>query len=63
MVFESHSPPLRDRHGAAVALLGPDDDADKIQHMPNVLVKMDQADIDRIEARGIAEEEGREAAE
>jgi hypothetical protein len=31
--------------------------------MPNVLVKMDQAEIDRIEARGIAEEEGQQAAE
>ena len=49
--------------GDAVALLGPDDDADKIQHMPNILVKMDQAEIDRIEARAIAEEEGRETAE
>ena len=56
VVFESHSPPLRDRGGDAVALLGPDDDAAKIQHMPNILVKMDQAEIDRIEARAIAEE-------
>ena len=46
-----------------MALLGPDDDADKIQHMPNILVKMDQAEIDHIEARAIAEEEGRETAE
>jgi quercetin dioxygenase-like cupin family protein len=63
VVFESHSPPLRDRHGTAVALLGPDDDAAKIQHMPNILVEMDQAEIDRIEARAIAEEEGQQAAE
>jgi mannose-6-phosphate isomerase-like protein (cupin superfamily) len=63
VVFESHSPPLRDRGGDAVALLGPDDDAAKIQHMSNLLVKMDQAEIDRIEARGIAEEEGQQAAE
>src|ERR1700675_5076484 len=63
VVFESHSPPLRDRGGDAVALLGPDDDAAKIQHMSNMLVKMDQAEIDRIEARGIAEEEGQQAAE
>jgi quercetin dioxygenase-like cupin family protein len=63
VVFESHSPPLRDRGGDAVALLGPDDDAAKIQQMSNILVKMDQAEIDRIEARGIAEEEGQQAAE
>src|ERR1700730_15682866 len=63
VVFESHSPPLRDRGGEAAALLGPDDDAAKIQQTPNILVKMDQAEIDRIEARAIAEEEGKQAAE
>jgi mannose-6-phosphate isomerase-like protein (cupin superfamily) len=63
VVFESHAPPLRDRGREAVALLGPDDDPAKIQFMSNILVKMDQAEIDRIEARGIAEEEAREAAE
>src|ERR1700756_3006069 len=63
VVFESHAPPLRDRGGDAAALLGPDDDAAKIQQTPNILVKMDQAEIDRIEARAIAEEEGQQAAE
>jgi mannose-6-phosphate isomerase-like protein (cupin superfamily) len=63
VVFESHSPPLRDRGGDAVGLLGPDDEAAKIQHMSNILVKLDQAEIDGIEARAIAEEEGQQAAE
>jgi mannose-6-phosphate isomerase-like protein (cupin superfamily) len=63
VIFESHAPPLRDRGGDAAALLGPDDDAAKIQQTPNILVKMDQAEIDRIEARAIAEEEGQQAAE
>jgi len=31
--------------------------------MQNILVKLDQAEIDAIEARAIAEEEGRQAAE
>ena len=43
------------------AVAAPDDDAAKIQHTPNILVKMDQAEIDRIEARAIAEEEGRQS--
>jgi mannose-6-phosphate isomerase-like protein (cupin superfamily) len=63
VIFESHAPPLRDRGGDAFALLGPDDDATKIQQTPNILVKLDQAEIDRIEARAIAEEEDRQAAE
>jgi quercetin dioxygenase-like cupin family protein len=63
VVLESHSPPLRDRGGDAFALLGPDDDPARIQQMSNILVKMDQAEIDAIEERGIAEEEGRQAAE
>jgi hypothetical protein len=66
IVFESHCPPLTGTihgRGDAVALLGPDDDPAKIQHMANILVKMDQAEIDAIEARGIAEEEGQQAAE
>jgi hypothetical protein len=63
VVFESHSPPLRDRGGDAYPLLGPDDDAGKIQHMQNILVKVDQAEIDAIEARAIAEEESQQAAE
>jgi hypothetical protein len=48
--------------GDAVALLGPDDDPSKIQHMANIMVKMDQAEIDAIEARAIAEEEGQQQA-
>lgn len=66
VVFESHSPPLTGTihgRGHAAALLGPDDDDAAIQHKPNIMVKMDQAEIDRIEARGIAEEEGQQAAE
>jgi quercetin dioxygenase-like cupin family protein len=63
IVFESHSPPLRDRGGDAHPLLGPDDDAGKIRHMQNILVKVDQAEIDAIEARAIVEEEGQQAAE
>jgi mannose-6-phosphate isomerase-like protein (cupin superfamily) len=63
VVFESHSPPLRDRGGDAVPLLGPDDDASKVQQTANILVKVDQAEIDAIEARAIAEEEGQQAAE
>ena len=66
VVFESHSPPLTGTihgRGHAVALVGPDDDESAIQHKPNILVKMDQAEIDAIEARGIAEEEGQQAAE
>jgi hypothetical protein len=31
--------------------------------MANIMVKLDQAEIDAIEARGIAEEEGQQAAE
>jgi quercetin dioxygenase-like cupin family protein len=62
VVFESHCPPLRDRGGDAYPLLGPDD-PENIVIMSNILVKMDQAEIDAIEARGIAEEEGRQAAE
>jgi hypothetical protein len=63
VVFESHAPPLRDRGGDAMALLGPDDDAAEIQQTPNMLVEMDQVEVDRIEARAIAEEEGQQAAE
>jgi mannose-6-phosphate isomerase-like protein (cupin superfamily) len=66
VVFESHSPPLTGTihgRGDAAPLLGPDDDPSIIQHKPNILVKMDQAEIDAIEARGIAEEEGQQAAE
>jgi uncharacterized cupin superfamily protein len=66
VVFESHSPPLTGTihgRGDAVALHGPDDDDSKIQHMANIMVKIDQAEIDAIEARGIAEEEGQQAAE
>jgi hypothetical protein len=63
VVFESHSPPLRDRGGDAYPLLGPDDDPSKVQHMHNILVKLDQAEIDAVEARAIAEEEGQQAAE
>jgi mannose-6-phosphate isomerase-like protein (cupin superfamily) len=66
VVFESHSPPLTGTihgRGDAVALHGPEDDDSKIQHMANIMVKMDQAEIDAIEARGIAEEEGQLAAE
>lgn len=66
VVFESHSPPLTGTihgRGDAVALHGPEDDDSKIQHMANIMVKMDQAEIDAIEARGIAEEEGQQAAE
>jgi mannose-6-phosphate isomerase-like protein (cupin superfamily) len=63
VVFESHSPPLRDRGGDAYPLVGPDDDPSKVQHMHNILVKLDQAEIDAVEARAIAEEEGQQAAE
>jgi hypothetical protein len=63
VVFESHSPPLRDRGGDAYPLLGPDDDASKVDHKQNILVKVDQAEIDAIEARAIAEEESQPAAE
>jgi hypothetical protein len=31
--------------------------------MHNILVKLDQAEIDAVEARAIAEEEGQQAAE
>jgi mannose-6-phosphate isomerase-like protein (cupin superfamily) len=61
VVFESHSPPLTGTihgRGDAVALLGPDDDEKAIKHMANIMVEMKQAEIDAIEARGIAEEEG-----
>jgi quercetin dioxygenase-like cupin family protein len=66
VVFESHCPPLTGTihgRGDAVPLLGPDDDESKIQHMANILVKMPQAEIDDIERRAIAEEEGQQAAE
>ena len=63
VIFESHSPPLRDRGGDAYPLLGPDDDPATVQHMHNILVKVDQAEVDAIEARAIAEEEGQQAAE
>jgi hypothetical protein len=64
IVFESHCPPLTGTihgRGHAVALLGPDDDPETIQHKPNILVT-NQAEIDAIEARAIAEEEGHQQA-
>jgi quercetin dioxygenase-like cupin family protein len=63
VVFESHAPPLRDRGGDAYPLLGPDDDASKVPHKQNILVKVPQAEIDAVEARAIAEEESQQAAE
>jgi quercetin dioxygenase-like cupin family protein len=63
VVFESHAPPLRDRGSDAYPLLGPDDDASKVAHKNNILVKLDQGEIDRVEARAIAEEESQQAAE
>jgi len=66
VLVESHSPPLTGTvfdHGEAVALLGPNEDDASIQHKGNILVKMDQAEINAIEARAIAEEEDHVAAE
>jgi len=60
VLFESHTPPLigDDNLGdKVVALLGPDDDRVAIQGIQNIRDPYDQAEVDAIEARAIAEED------
>lgn len=59
VVIESHSPPLTgDAHVRknVVSLLGPDDDADAIQHKANLLAEYDPEEVAEIEERAYREE-------
>ena len=59
VLIESHTPPLigdEDLKGKAVPLLAPDEDLEAVNAVENLRDPYDQAEVDAIEARAIAEE-------
>jgi quercetin dioxygenase-like cupin family protein len=57
-LFESHTPPLTGdakMQQGAVSLLGPDEDAGDVRGVKNLWADIDQATMDAVEARVIAE--------